>query len=296
MSLLVRTSTDAGALLVRDTDDPLALRVRESTSPLALRVRESTSPLAMRVRGLFSPASLPGLAAWYDASDAATVLTSVGPDVPAQDGQTVRRWLDKSGNNRHLEQGDIVLQPEFTNAATGLTFDGANDSMAASAFSINVRRTVFMVVTSTSTAAQILMETSANANLNNFAFVIAIDSATTIGGNTRRGAGPPVQYIGGSYTTRQSGKILLTNGSDTTQASQYMRQNGVALTKAAPPNAGDTTDSAGNFALNIGSRNGASGFTNGVISEIIIANSFLDSATVAKTEAYLARKWGVTLL
>jgi hypothetical protein len=55
MSLLVRLSTDPGALLVRDTDDPLALAVTESTSPLALRVRESTSPLAQRVRGLLDP-------------------------------------------------------------------------------------------------------------------------------------------------------------------------------------------------------------------------------------------------
>jgi hypothetical protein len=119
MSLLVRTSTDAGALLVRDTDDPLALAVTESTSPLALRVRESTSPLAMRVRGLFSPTSLPGLAAWYDASDAATVLTSVGPDVPATNGQTVRRWLDKSGNNNHNEQADLALQPGLVAGSQG---------------------------------------------------------------------------------------------------------------------------------------------------------------------------------
>jgi hypothetical protein len=121
MSLLVRTSTDNGALLVRDTDDPFALSVTESTSPLALRVRESTSPLAMRVRGLFSPASLPGLAAWYDASDSSTVLTTVSPDVPATNGQTVRRWLDKSGNGRHLEQTDLALQP----------LKGANEVVAA---------------------------------------------------------------------------------------------------------------------------------------------------------------------
>jgi hypothetical protein len=121
MSLLVRTSADIGALLVQDTDDPKALAVTESTSPLALRVRESTSPLAMRVRGLFSPASLPGLAAWYDASDSSTVLTTVSPDVPATDGQTVRRWLDKSGAGRHLNQTDLALQP----------LKGANEVVAA---------------------------------------------------------------------------------------------------------------------------------------------------------------------
>jgi hypothetical protein len=129
MSLLVRTSTDAGALLVRDTDDPLALAVTESTSALALRVRESTDPLAMRVRGLFSPASLPGLAAWYDASDPATVLTTVSPDVPATNGQTVRRWVDKSGAGRHLNQTDLVNQMRFV--ASGQNGRGMLDTNSA---------------------------------------------------------------------------------------------------------------------------------------------------------------------
>jgi hypothetical protein len=72
MSLLVRTSTDAGALLVRDTDDPLALAVTESTSALALRVRESTSPLAMRVRGLIDPDAAAFIAA-SGATDTANI-------------------------------------------------------------------------------------------------------------------------------------------------------------------------------------------------------------------------------
>jgi hypothetical protein len=150
MSLLVRTSTDAGALLVRDTDDPFALAVTESTSPLALRVRESTSPLAMRVRGLFSPASLPGLAAWYDASDSSTVLTTVSPDVPASNGQTVRRWLDKSGNNRHLEQGDLVNQPTFSGGA--VTSNGG-DFWMQSNFTLAQPITVFAIMRLADTAS-----------------------------------------------------------------------------------------------------------------------------------------------
>jgi hypothetical protein len=148
MSLLVRTSTDAGALLVRDTDDPLALAVTESTSALALRVRESTSPLAMRVRGLFSPASLPGLAAWYDASDAATVLTTVSPDVPATDGQTVRRWLDKSGNARHLEQAVLANQPTFSAASLAVVGDGVAQQMQSVAFTLAQPITYYCVLQS----------------------------------------------------------------------------------------------------------------------------------------------------
>jgi hypothetical protein len=76
MSLLVRTSTDAGALLVRDTDDPLALSVTESTSALALRVRESTDPLAMRVRGLIDPDAAAFISA-SGATDTASINTFV---------------------------------------------------------------------------------------------------------------------------------------------------------------------------------------------------------------------------
>jgi hypothetical protein len=104
MSLLVRLSTDPGALLVRDTDDPLALAVTESTSPLALRVQESTSPLAQRVRGLFSPSQLPGLAAWYDAADSSTVLTQVGG---ATNFVAASSQFLECPHNASLQMGDI---------------------------------------------------------------------------------------------------------------------------------------------------------------------------------------------
>ena len=61
---------------------------------------------------VITPDRLPGLAAWYSADYG--VLTSVGPDVAATDGQTVRRWLDRSGNGRHLDQATLAQQPTLT--------------------------------------------------------------------------------------------------------------------------------------------------------------------------------------
>lgn len=55
-----------------------------------------------------TPDRLPGLAAWYSADYG--VLTAVGPDVAATNGQTVRRWLDRSGNGRNLDQTTLVEQ------------------------------------------------------------------------------------------------------------------------------------------------------------------------------------------
>jgi hypothetical protein len=44
-----------------------------------------------------------------------TATTGVTFNV-AQDGQTVRRWLDKSGNGRHLDQATLANQPTFAAA------------------------------------------------------------------------------------------------------------------------------------------------------------------------------------
>lgn len=85
-------------------------------------------------RGI-TPAQLPGLAAWYAADYG--VLTSVSPDVSATDGQTVRRWLDKSGNGNHLNQATLANQPTISavssigNAAS-INFDSISKFMDSS--------------------------------------------------------------------------------------------------------------------------------------------------------------------
>ena len=79
----------------------------------------------------FTPADLTGLQLWLDASDSSTVLNSISPNTPATDGQTVRRWLDKSGNDLHAEQSTAANQPlldaDGQNSKGVLTFDGVND-------------------------------------------------------------------------------------------------------------------------------------------------------------------------
>jgi len=79
----------------------------------------------------FSPSDLTGLELWLDASDSSTVLNSISPDTPATDGQAIRRWLDKSGNDRHAEQTTGANQPlldaDGLNSKGVLTFDGIND-------------------------------------------------------------------------------------------------------------------------------------------------------------------------
>jgi hypothetical protein len=279
MSLLVRTSTDAGALLVRDTDDPFALAVTESTSPLALRVRESTSPLAMRVRGLFSPASLPGLAAWYDASDSSTVLTSISPDVPATDGQAVRRWLDKSGNGRHLEQGDLVKQPEYGTASMAggfpsLTADGSNDDMKTAAFTLNQPLTAYSI-------SEVLSVPAAGGLYDG---LVNFRCGIIYSGNVHRLAANSVTFVSGSANLTMQKYF---QGAVFSGTSSFHYEN-------AFESAAGTVGTTGLDGLTVFARGGGS-FTNVRVAELMIFSGAHDLATVRKVRAFLTRKWGITV-
>lgn len=59
----------------------------------------------------FSPLDLPGLTAWYDASDATSFTFS--------SGSVVSQWNDKSGNGLHLTQATVGNQPARTGTQNG---------------------------------------------------------------------------------------------------------------------------------------------------------------------------------
>lgn len=73
--------------------------------------------------GSFSPLDL-SPAAWYDASDSATITES---------GGLISAWNDKSGNANHLAQATGANQPTYTSAGQNgknvVTFDGTSDIM-----------------------------------------------------------------------------------------------------------------------------------------------------------------------
>jgi hypothetical protein len=83
----------------------------------------------------WTPAALPGLVAWYDASDAATITLN---------GSNVAQWDDKSGNGQNVYQSMAAHQPTYTasglNGKPVLTFDGgawfSNLSLSLPQFSV----------------------------------------------------------------------------------------------------------------------------------------------------------------
>ena len=272
----MRTSTDAGALLVQDTDDPKALAVTESTSPLALRVRESTSPLAMRVRGLFSPASLPGLAAWYDAADSSTVLTTVSPDVPATDGQTVRRWLDKSGNNRHLDEGDLTDQPTWTGQRIAYATT-TTDMMHTLASAIAQPLTVYIAMRNNAVEAN-RVAIGLRTDGDNWTAVFMTGSPIEY----RLGSGGVSLSGGPQLTTNEIVLTAIWNG-----ASSSLRATGSAT--VASGNAG----TAGADYIRIFRRPNNTNTNNQTYAEIAMYQAAHDVATRDRVIQYLRNKWGI---
>jgi hypothetical protein len=103
------------------------------------------------VASSFTPTSISGMVGWWDANDTTTLFdaTSGGSNVTT-DGSPVARWEDKSGNGYHLTQATGGAQPFLkTNVLNGkraMLFDGSNDWMANSLFTVNLSlRTVFIV-------------------------------------------------------------------------------------------------------------------------------------------------------
>jgi hypothetical protein len=225
--------------------------------------------------GGFSPTDISGLWAWLDAVDGSTVLNSVSPDVAATDGQTVRRWVDKSGNSNNADQATGISQPLKSDAGLGglpaLVLDGVNDSLSMP-LNTSATATLFCVMKSSDTR-----------------FVAFTDS-------------------GGSTRALMIGEQGLTNAADSGSGSPVYRKNGAVL---ASPHRGDIYTELSTGAATVVAITGldfslyvdefsiggyASTYQWGVtIGELIVYNATLSVADVEQVESYLSAKWGVAL-
>lgn len=231
----------------------------------------------------FSPLSLsPTL--WLDASDTATITSSAN---------RVSAWADKSGNGNNATQSIAGLKPT-TNTTTmngRNVLDFSSNLIVTPSITLSSANTVFFVFTSSSSAAQILMEQSANWNTN-VGQIHVINNATSYVSGYNRGASASTNGDAATLTTRTSGAHQLTFQGGGSYATLLAWQDAAALSKASVYNNTSGVSNA-SAALNIGDRSGgAVAPLAGSLAEVIVYNSALSTTDRQAVEGYLKNKWG----
>jgi hypothetical protein len=232
--------------------------------------------LVPRVTG-FSPKSIPGLAAWYDASNASSITLN---------STTVSQWSDLSGNGRHQIQASASLQPNYN--ATGLNGKGT------------------LTTTGTQWMQASAFATAAGGKYTAFA-VMKFDSVVGQPYAWQRGVVNDAHSVlvsaGNTWAARRSSANQGTVSATITAAQFYivttvfrsdLSRMFVGSTQGTD-NTATVTAPTGNkvltlFALDSATRAGQPGFA-----EFIYYNDELSAADQSKVRSYLSKKWGVTL-
>lgn len=270
------------------------------------------SPRNLRPSSAFTPKSLPGLALWLDASDAAsTYTTDAGPVAAVSspldisgcvlwldgadssaasmtlNGSLVETWKDKSGSGNNVTASG-GLRPTLTsnalNSRSVLTFGGSQG------------------LTGNLTAS---ISTNAYS-----AFVVCRISGSVTNGRVLSTAGAGSDFSSGSVIPCVSNSGTLsafagtqgTNASGVTGFASYGVFAGVLSSNLVTNSAGGmsvasaaATLSTAVTRLGVGvAAQGGTGFNTCDIAEIILYPTALSTADRARVEAYLATKWGIS--
>jgi hypothetical protein len=233
----------------------------------------------------FSPDCLPGLSLWLDAADSTTLFQDTAGTSPVtSNGQTLRRWNDKSGRGCNATQAgnaptwNSAGYTTFTRTSTQ-TLRLPDGTLPYSA--VNTEYSMFAVVRPTVASAILTILCSGSAGTNlfnglqiNFARLSNLWYANDVGG----GSVPlNVFSIASAIYTGSSRAVFLTGSNITTT---------------------NSTGWAGTISNNV---IGLESATNnhpfgGDIAELIVYPTALSTAERQVVEGYLARKWGITEL
>lgn len=222
----------------------------------------------------FQPWMIPGLGFDLDASFG--VLNSIGPDVPAANGQAVRRWLDKSGNGRHFDQATAILQPIFLsnglNGGPAVDFDGLNDYVQ-NAITLARPYTLFFVAKwDEIKTSRLAISPATNER---------VTGATTSGGTLFAGGSSlvqtPLNYspaIIRVYLSDALGEIQISGGATTSGSVGTGSINGLAL-------GGDPSS-------------GTAGW-NGKVARVLVWPRALTASELLQVHRYLSATYGIPL-
>ena len=229
----------------------------------------------------FTPRNISGLAAWWDASDAASITTVSG---------RVSQWNDKSGNGVHATQTTANNRPVNTsqtlNGRAVMTFDGSNDIMSFTG-TARTDETQFVVVRNNMVASavsnqQILGDASSGFGVT---AVIKNDGSTNSDVFTHCGG-----FSLGTTSARYQFPANNPFGPAVVSAIRSSASGGILRTDGVQRATCTTSNS---YALARIGGVGSSLPLNGYIAEIVIYSRALSVADVQRVERYLGTKWGL---
>ena len=250
------------------------------------------SPRLLRPRasGGFNPKAISGLVGWWDPSDSATVTTASG---------AVSQLNDKSGLGRNATQGTANNRPSYSGTINGknvMTFDGTNDRLVTGLESNTLTgfATFFCVcqVSSGWSDATANNKTPLSGRDSTVANSYGINLSTISGNLGLNVAWRGLGYNGIDGPTVAKGAPQLLAGTLST-TTRFRRVNGTQANITLAATAG-TNAAAGNF-LTIGEDPHQSRYWSDLIGEILVYDRTLTTDEIKKIEAYLGKKYGITV-
>lgn len=238
----------------------------------------SMNPRLLRPRATgFNPKSISGLSLWLDAADASTITTGTGVSEWRDKSATGSTWTQATGNNQP-STGTATI-----NGRNVVVFDGTNDSLSASApLNTSMPLTMFVVQRiSTATIAGMTYAAGTGDAFN-------VRQAGSTSGFLEIIAGGGRVFLGSSNRTGINDIVSVTFPS-ATDASLFV--NGASQS----PLTNATLKPTLTGTHYIGRR--ADGFyLNGQVAEIVAYATELSTSQRRAVEAYLGKKWGITVV
>lgn len=211
--------------------------------------------------------TIAGLAARYNADDAASIASSA---------TAVSQWNDVSGNGRHLVQATSTNQPKTgtrtLNGRNVIDFDGSNDFLKSSAWTLAQPLTYFVVAETDVAGNQLVIDRGTSGTPGGPILQRNSTGSWEAFGGT--------SLIGGTADLNPHVFAAVFNG-----ASSRLRVDGAQVAG----NAGAQSFSAGG--ITVGSSRTPSLYWNGHVAEVLVYAGALSTADIEAVEDYLAYKW-----
>ena len=249
---------------------------------------------ALSQGGGFSPSQLfaasePGF--WYDPSDLTSMYQGRTGTTAAAVGSPVGQILDKSGNDNHAvavsDAGRAILRQ--SGSLYYLEYDGVDDGYVTPTITPGTDKVQVFAGVRKLGSGGMIAETSAAAGGNNgSAYILAATETYAVRSGGTAFATPTTGATFAAPSTN-----VLTGLGDISGDRATLRVDGAQVAQST---ADQGTGNYLAYPLYIGRRGGTSLPFNGYEYGLIVRfGPNLDAATLAKAEAYMARKTGVTL-